>query len=314
MEFLIETDRIYEISELVKSVSFTDKLNDGCSKLEFSFIDDNLKIENGNIVRFVNNDIKFFGIVFKHGRNKKGEITVTAYDKLRYCKPKDTIAVSPGTTKDTISTLVKKMCNYFKLSTGNIADTKYVLATKYQEDKTWLDIVYDAINKTNINTGKWYCLRDEYGNIAVRDLDDLRLNLVLGDASLVYDYEYSKSIDENFYNRIIFHVKGNETRTDSFVLEDDTNSITKYGLLQLYDVAGENLNVSQVKDMAKVLLKTYGQEAEALSLDCLGDTRIRAGTSFYVQIKDIGLLKQLFVKSVTHNFFPIHTMQIEVTI
>ena len=45
MEFLVEVNsKVYEISELVKSVSFTDKLNDGCSKLEFSFIDPEKKL------------------------------------------------------------------------------------------------------------------------------------------------------------------------------------------------------------------------------------------------------------------------------
>ncbi|WP_202946759.1 XkdQ/YqbQ family protein, partial [Rhodanobacter denitrificans] len=86
MEFAVETDgKIYEISELVTSVSYTDKLNDGCSKLEFSYINGGLVIENGSIIRFKYNDANiFYGYVFKREENKKGEVSVTAYDQLRY--------------------------------------------------------------------------------------------------------------------------------------------------------------------------------------------------------------------------------------
>ena len=158
MEFLVEVDKqIYEISELVKSVSYTDILNDGCSKLEFSYVDDELKIQNGSIVRFRYDDTNiFYGVVFKHGQNKKKEITVTAYDQLRYCKAKDTIAIKDNTAAN----LVRKMCEYFGLKVGALTNPAYALPTSIQENKTWLDIIYGAIDDTLANSGEWYALRD----------------------------------------------------------------------------------------------------------------------------------------------------------
>lgn len=315
MEFLIEIDKkIYEISELVKSVSYTDKLNDGCSKLEFSYIDDDLKLRNGATVRFVNDDIKFRGYVFKHGRNKKKEITVTAYDQLRYAKAKDVIVIK----NDTVTTLTSRMCNYLRLKKGTLTDTNYALPTSVQDDKTWLDIIYSAIGETLTNKGKWYCLRDEYGSVAIRDLEDLKLNLVLGDGSLCYDFDYEKSIDDNFYNMIKIYVKGKDDATvGSFTTAHDTKSVEKFGLLQYFETM-ENKNSSQAKSKAEMLLKLYNREVETLSLNCLGDTRVRAGSSIYITIGDIGLteknLKRLIVRSVTHEFLPVHTMQIEVAI
>jgi len=312
MEFIVEVNgKMYEISELVKSVSFTDKLNDGCSKLEFSFIDDDLKIENGSLVRFIDDHIKFFGIIFKHGRNKSKEITVTAYDKLRYAKAKDTI-VSKG---ETATSHVKKMCNYLGLTMGTLADTKYILSTDPKDDKTWLDIIYEDIQETRMNKSKWYCLRDEYGSICLRDLENLKLNLALGDESLCYDYEYEKSIDEEFYN-VIKLVSDNETtgKRDTYI-KTDNGSVTTYGLLQYFEVLDKNYNASQAKSMSDALLGLYNLEKETLSMKCLGDTRIRAGSSFYAAIEDIGLEnKRLIVRSVTHDFLPVHTMSIEVAI
>ena len=312
IEFLVEVNgQIYEMSELVKSVSYSDKLNDGCSKLEFSYIDDDLRIQNGSVVRFKYNGANiFYGYVFKHGQNKQKEITVTAYDQLRYCKAKDTIVVK----NDTIDSLVRKMCNYFNLKAGNLTNTGYKLPVSVQDDKTWLDIIYNAISDTLMNTGKWYCLRDEFGSIAVRDLEELQLDLVLGDESFAYDYEYEKSIDDDFYNQIKI-VSDNETtgKRDVYITKD-SDSIAKYGLLQYFEVLDKNANPSQAKAKADALLKLYNREVETLELDCLGDVRVRAGNSFFGQIEDIKLNRRLIVKSVTHEFIPVHTMTVEVAL
>nr|WP_308742513.1 hypothetical protein [uncultured Anaerocolumna sp.] len=301
---------MYEISELVTSISYTDKLNDGCSKLEFSYIDDKLTIENGSAVRFIYDGANiFYGFVFRHSHTKGKEIAITAYDQLRYCKAKDAIVV-----KDTATTLTKRMCTYFGLRAGMLTDTKYVLATVVQDGNTWLDIVYDGINETLKNTGKKFCLRDEFGVITLRDLDDLKLNLILGNDSLCYDFNYEKSIDDEFYNRIKIFVKGDKGKDGQFIVEDSNGSIKKYGLLQYFESIDKEVNISQVKAKAKELLGLYNQEVESLSLECLGDTSIRAGNSFYVYIEGIELSKLLYVKSVTHKFLPNHTMSLEVAI
>lgn len=312
MEFLVKTnEKIYEISELVKSVSWNDRLNDGCSKLEFSYVDDDLNIENGSPVQFKYDGANIFsGIIFKHGHTKKKEISVTAYDQLRYCKAKDEIVV----LKDTADTLTKRMCTYFGLRTGIIADTKYVLATVVQDGKTWLDIVYDGIGETLKSTGRKYCLYDAFGAVTLQDIADMKRNLILGDESLCYDYKYEKSIDDDFYNRVKIYVKGDEGKSGQMIVEDSNSSIKKYGLLQYFESVDKDTNISQAKSRAKSLLGLYNHEVETLSLECLGDTSVRAGSSFYAYIEGIKLNKQLFVTSVTHNFLPVHTMSLEVAI
>ncbi|SFR78611.1 XkdQ/YqbQ family protein [Anaeromicropila populeti] len=307
MEFVVTIDKkIYEISQLVNKVSYTDKLNDGCSKLEFSYINNNLEIKNGSIVRFQYNNAKiFYGVVFRHERSDKNEVSVTAYDLLRYCKATDTIIIK----EDTISTLTKKMCTYFGLPTGTITDTKYKLSTSVVDNKTWLDIIYSAISDTLLNKGKKYLLRDEYGTIAIRDVDELKLNLVLGDRSLVYGYEYEKSIDEDYYNYIKL-IANNKP----YVTRADLEAITEFGLLQYSETLDDKINIAQANAKADALLKLYNREAESLSIKCLGDTRIRAGSGFFAKIEDIGLEKYLFVKEVKHDFVPVHTMNLEVTL
>lgn len=311
IEFLVEVDnKIYEISQLITDVSYTDKLNDGCSKIEFSYLNKDLVIKNGSTIRFkYNNTNVFFGYVFKVKRKNSAEISITAYDQLRYCKAKDTIVVS----NMSLASLVKKMCGYFNLRVGSL-NSNFIIPDSIQDDKTWLDIIYNAISDTLMSKGKKYSLRDEFGYIALRDLEELKSNLVLGDQSLVYDFEYEKSIDDDFYN-IIKLVSDDEStgKRDTYIVKDSA-SMSKYGTLQYFKALDKNYNSSQAKDMANNLLKLYNRELETLSLSCIGDVSIRAGSSINVIMKDLNLNKRLIVKSATHKFLPNHTMELEVMI
>ncbi len=215
---------------------------------------------------------------------------------------------------DTVSTLVEKMCHYFALKKGALTDTKYKLPISVQDSKTWLDIIYTSISETLMNTGKKYSLRDEFGTMALRDLEELKLDLVLGDSNLAYDFEYGKTIDEDFYNQIKLASDNEKTGKRDIYIKKDSQAIENYGLLQYFEVLDKNYNPSQSNAMADTLLKLYNKEQETLTLDCLGNTSIRAGTSFYGLISDIGLNKRLLVKQVTHEFLPTHIMSVEVMI
>lgn len=308
MEFLVKVKgKVYEISQLVSKITYKDTLNNGCSSLEFTYINKDLDITNGSVISFQYNSAKiFYGFVFKISREKGNEISVTAYDQLRYCKAKDIIVVN----NDTVTTLATRMCNYFHLKKGEIGNTGYKLSTEVKDNSSWLDIIYSGISDTLTNKGEWFSLRDEFGFISIRNLDSMKLNLILGDKSFAYDYSYEKSIDSDTYNQIKIYAKGETNADNQFVVTNDTNSVSDYGLLQYYE-ASDNMNISKAQSKSKTLLKLYNRESETLTLKCLGDTRIRAGVSFYAKIDDINYNQRLMVKSVTHNYLPVHTMDVE---
>ena len=332
VELLVETTnkKVYEISELVKSAEWKDYLNDGCSKFTFSYLANGLNIDNGSIVRFRYNGANiFYGVVFKHEHVKNKVVTITAYDLLRYCKAKDTVVMKG----DTVTTLARKMCNYFGIPAGTLANTGYVLPTDAQSDKTWLDIMYSAIGDTLRATGRWYALRDEFGSVCLRNLTELETNLILGDGSACYDYSYSKSIDDDFYNEIKLAVDNEVTGKRDVYIAKDSGSINKYGLLQYYDVmsfnststgsgsqssankaANEAKKKSLAIQMSNALLSLYNGETESFSMSCIGNTAIRAGSSFHAYLSEIGINKRLIVKTATHTFLPNYTMTLEVKI
>lgn len=298
--------RIREISQLITKLNYNDRLNDGCSKVGFAYINEELAIEVGEEIR-IDYDGKpiFDGRIFSVGDDRTKIVTITAYDQLRYAKEKDYFATKAG---ETIDSLLRRMCNKFNFLTGHIAKTGYLLQANVYET-TWLDILYEAIRDTIVNTGKWYALRDEAGYITLRDINDLKLDLILGDKSLCYDFSHETSIDQNFYNRILIQAVDGSIHT--FVSKNNEKSMEKYGFLQYYEKL-QNTNKSQAKVHADILAEIYSKPRETMTLECLGDIRVRAGVSVLVSIGKIGMNKQLIVKSVTHDFLPTHTMSVEV--
>lgn len=301
---------IYEISEVVTGISWVDKLNDGCSKLEIRYLkNDKVTLKNGCIVRYIYDDNKvFYGKVFKWGKSHDKEMKATCYDQLRYAKTKDTIVLKNKKLGDA----VQLMCTKLSLKSGIIEDTGYVLATSIQDDKTWLDIIASGISDTLVAKGTKYRLADEFGSITLRNLANLKTDLILGDESLAYSYEYECSIDDDTYNYIKV-VSDNETtgKRDAYVAKNDA-SIKKYGMLMYYDKLDDNVPKAQAQERAKLLLSLYNRETETLKLDCLGDNRIRAGVSFYCAISELGIAYRVICSKVTHNYLPVHTMSLEV--
>ena len=252
----------------------------------------------------------FYGHAFKVSMDQDKVVKVKAYDRLRYCKAKDTIVVDG----DTLNTLVIKMCNFFSFPVAENTKTGYVLADSVCTDQTWLDIIYTAISDTLIGTEHYYCLRDENGSICLRDMADLQLPLVLGGGSLAYEYSYSASIDDDFYNQVKLVTANEDTGRADVYLTMDSESIERYGLLQYYEVLDKNTEYAKAKDKAEKLLRLYNREVETMSFSCIGDLSVRAGCSIYGSIEDIHLQRRLIVNKVTHKFLPVHIMDVEVMI
>lgn len=314
MEVLVESGgNIYDITEMCAEISWTDMLNEGSSILEMSYIQDGLTLNNGDVIRVTGDTQEegiFYGMVGKTSGKKDKVGSVKAYDQLFTTKSKEIVVLENGTLK----TLVLQMGAKLSLNMGTVEEPGFILKTVASSDKSWLDLVNQGISDTLIGSiaQDMYCLRDEFGSVCLWNMRNLQLPLVLGDNSLCTDYEWERSIAEDYYNRVKILWQDEDSGKMDMRIAEDQDAINRFGFLQYLETAQGIDSAAKAQERANNLLKLYNHETETLKLECLGDLRVRAGNSIFGSIEDIGLNRRLIVKKVIHDFLPIHTMDVEV--
>lgn len=305
---------ITEYADILSDAEWVTNRMDSPGKFTFSCIEtEGIKIPEGSLVELVVDDVKLFkGYVFLAERNKDGKTSYTAYDQLRYLKANASYCFEAMS----LPQIIQQIAADFGLSVGMLEDTGYTFPCLLKENETCLDIIFDALAQTIMQTGKIFLFYDDAGLLTLKEAKNLFFQTVVGEGSLVTDYTYKRDIDSDTYNRIKLVQKNEQSgRTDVYVHED-TETIKKWGLLQYYDEVDENLNGAQIDQMCAQYLQYYNRVVQTLTLEALGVVGIRAGSIIPVQIKgihDLDVTRLLLAEKVTHSFeADDHTMSIEV--
>jgi hypothetical protein len=268
-------------------------------KLTFTVIKDSvISFQEGNSVTLkVDKQKLFYGFVFIKKRNKDGTIKVTAYDQLRYLKNKDTYVY----TNKTASEFIQMLATDFKLNVGNIESTTYTIKSKVEDNKTLFDMVKNALELTLTNKKKMYVLYDDCGKLTLKDIESMKLDLLIDDET-AEDFDYTSSIDGETYNKIKLSYENEETGKRDIYIAQDTANINSWGVLQFYDKITE---VTNGKTKADAMLSMYNKKTRTLSVsNALGDVRVRGGSSIPVMLNlgDTIVQKYMIVESVKHTF------------
>ena len=305
---------ITEYANVTQEAELTTERMDSASKLSFSCLEDsNIALPEGSMVELTVDGVKMFkGYVFTAERNRDGEVTYTAYDQLRYLKANASYTFE----NMTLGQIIQQIAADFQLTCGTLADTGYTFPCLIKENESCLDIIFDALSETIVQTGKIWVFYDNAGALTLTEAKDMYTQTLIGDGSLVTDYTYTRDIDSDTYNRIkLVRPNSNTGRTDVY-MHEDTDHIAQWGLLQYYDEVDENLNEAQIDELCANYLTYYSRVLQTISIDALGVPGIRAGMIIPVKIsavKDLATQRLLIAESVTHNFeSDDHTMSIEV--
>lgn len=305
---------VRDYANVTEKAEITTERFDAAGKMTFSVLNKNIgALDVGSMVKFKADGVKMFkGYIFKKEDTFDGVSSFTAYDQLRYLKANASYAFK----KKELRQIIKKIAEDFQLKTGTLEKTGYRFPTLVKENESCLDIIFDALERAIIETGKIWNFYDDFGELTLREIAYLYTDKLIGDGSLVTDYTYTEDIDSETYNRVKL-VKKNEKsgKTDAYIYQD-SDTIKKWGLLQYYDEITEDLNKAQIKNLCKQYLKYYNRILKTVKIDAIGIPELRAGMIVPIRIKSIGDLERatlLIAEKVTHTFEGgNHTMSIEV--
>lgn len=278
-------DKMYE-PIIQGSISLTREKN-GVSTLEFKVLSDrdNFQISEGYLVTFTSDEIEptgtthnlFKGYVFRLNPDKNGFINVVAYDQIRYLKNTDTYVYEDKT----LTELLRMICGDCQISVGSdISESGYVIPSRIEEQKEYLDMIVSAIQLTLENSGKEYILWDNFGEIALHDTDFHKIGLVIRNET-AGDFEFETNIDDDTYNQIkLFREKDDGTR--EVFLKSNPERINQWGLLQYSDTLTDDENGD---NKAETLLKQKEWNKISLRMvNAFGDARVRGGSSVVINL------------------------------
>jgi hypothetical protein len=272
-------------------------------KLTFKVLKDAiLAFNEGNTVQMNYGGTNlFYGYVFIKKRNKDNSISVTAYDQLRYLKNKDIYSFVETKASDAI----RQIAEDFQLQLGSVADTEYVIPKYRGSNETLMDIMQTLLDMTVENTGQIYVLYDDFGKLMLKNMKELKIDILI-DGETAEDFSYESSIDKDTYSRIKLYYDNKEEGMRDVWMSYDSNSIKKWGILQLTESVNAKKAIN-FAEMADAKLKYHNRVKRTLTIqNAIGDKRVRAGSSLYVSLnlgdQVLTTDKPILVESVKHKF------------
>ncbi len=307
IELLVDNreGEILDISDLVCDLSWKTSRKGKAGSLDIKHMKtEDFTIDNGNIVRFsVDGNNVFYGYVFENsGSRNKDEISLTAYDQIRYLMFNDIYWCTNKRADEIIIQLIKNL----GLKSGTIENTKYVIPSINEDNKKVLDIIYSILEKTLMSTGRTYVFYDNFGLLELKDINNMRQQAVISEKSNLQDYDHKTSIDGETFNWIKAVKEDKNTKKREIYTEKDPESLKKWGVLQHYFKPEDNMNKAQIEEMMKNLLKLKNREEKTLKLkgvlgtDIKEDLKLRAGAGVFVEAE--GYNKYFLIEDATHNF------------
>ncbi|KAB0441624.1 hydrolase [Lysinibacillus fusiformis] len=268
-------------------------------KLTFNVIKDGmLSFHEGDEVIFEYDGHKIFkGFVFTKKRSNNRIITVTCYDQLRYFKNKETYRYENRTATQVLQLIAKN----FKLKTGTIDNTKYVLPCMVEDNQELFTVMANALAETTLNTQRLFVLYDDFGALNLREAKTLQTDLLIDEES-GESFEYTSSIDENTYNKIKLVRENKETGERATFMAESESRMTEWGVLQLTDKFDEGVNG---KAKAESMLNFYNRKSRKLHINkVFGNPIVRGGSQVAVllDVGDLSVANFMMVESVRHTF------------
>ncbi len=239
----------------------------------------------------------FYGFVFSRSSDKEKSYKYTVYDQLRYLKNKDTYVYKNKRADQVVVAMAKR----FNLKAGTIANTKFVIKKRAEDNASVFDIIQNALDETLVAKNKIYVLYDNVGKLTLQDITKMKVNTCLIDEETCEDYSYKASIDADVYNQVKLVYANKKKGTYDLYVSKDTKNINKWGVLQ-YEDNIETPDIGKLKSEA--LLKLYNQLSRTITIDkVIGNVKVRAGSMVPVMLSigDMTIKNYMLVEKAIHT-------------
>lgn len=304
---------IFNIASSTTDLTLTTNRTGSPGCLKFTLIrTPDLGFAEGDVVRFsVDGELQFYGWVFTRSMDRFGVMQVTCYDRLRYLKANASYAFYDQSAAD----ILRQIAADLQVSVGAVSDTGYKIPSLLEEDQSCLDILNDAIQQTLLNTGKIYVLYDDGNGLALQEAAQMKSEVLIGDKSLLTDYTYKSDIDQQTYNSVKLARPNEETGMADVVIAQDSETIGRWGLLQLYQKVDGSLNTAQMQAQAAASLAYYNRPLQSMTVESLGVPGLRAGQMLMLKLPDLDgkpLERWLLIEKAVHKWEnDTHTMTLD---
>lgn len=291
MELLLKNKEglIWDISGVASDVTWKTVRSGKPSTLELTLVDSSIyqhpkfNISNGDIVQFRKDGIDvFYGFVFSINTGADLEIKLTAYDQIRYLLGNGSYVLQNVTASE----LILKIAKDYGLQTGILDPAEYRIPSLIEDNKKLLDIIMGAIGSELQYKGGLMAFYDDFGKLTLRKPKEMLLNLVLGKGRYLYDYSLKRSIDEETYNTILLYKDNEQSGKREIYSATDKDNVERWGILHLYEKAEDKANAAQLQEKANNMLTLHNHEKVSLSVQAIGDIRVRAGHFIHVLLEN----------------------------
>ena len=316
MTFLVvKNGRIFDMTQLVESVTWSGRKSSAPRTLEVSMLDSDrylharpeIDVLEGHQCAFYWDGKELFrGIIMRQSQKRNRMATYKAYDNAVYlANNSDTFVYK----KKTATQIFNDILNRFDLK-GTAVDTGYVITDHTKPNVTAIDCIWSALAKTYRATGKRFYVISDKGELKLVARADNMIQWVIEEGANVTDFTREKSIEE-VRTRVKLLSDNNKVLAKATASELEA----KIGIMQHSENSDAKEKKAKLKGIAKSLLETLSKPEESFTIESLGIPDVISGVALWINIPFLGIKQTYYVDEDTHTFkMNSHTMSLTLNI
>lgn len=312
--YLIKDSGMYDITEITGSISWSDNVDTLGMELSFSIPVNTFNIEVGDKIIFQNDDFEIFRGIIVTQSSDKDKISFTCFDFGFYLNKSEIIKQFINVDA---TTAIKQICAECSIEVKTILQINTLINHIYA-DSTVSDTIKDILEQATAETGKGYYLEMQEGKLCILEKATEPIKAMYKDVSNMIGFDITLAVSnpqktfsiEEMKNSVL--IKSSEESIYTLAEAKSQEDINKYGLLQLVESI-DVVDLNKAQNVAENKLKELNKVTETISVELLGNDKVRSNRILNFNITEKVILQGLYwIKSCSHTLSNgIHKMNCE---